>query len=99
MAGPAEEAAKVASGFMTAMSSNPVMLGLVVMNLAMVGMLWFVIKVAQDMRKSEFEMIFAQQKEVQQILTRCIVPNKTGTPPSWLPLIEPWPIQQHQEKQ
>jgi hypothetical protein len=81
---------------MTAMSSNPVMLGLVVMNLAMVGMLWFVIKVAQDMRKSEFEMIFAQQKEVQQILTRCIVPNKTGLPPSWLPLIEPWPIQEKQ---
>jgi len=99
MAGAVEETAKVASGFMTAMSSNPVMLGLVVMNLAMVGMLWFVIKVAQDMRKSEFEMIFAQQKEVQQILTRCIVPNRTGDMPPWLPLIEPWPIQQHQEKQ
>jgi hypothetical protein len=96
MAGAVEEGAKVASGFVTAMSSNPVMLGLVVMNLAMVGMLWFVIKVAQDMRKSEFEMIFVQQKEVQDILTRCIVPNKTGAPPSWLPLIEPWPIQEKQ---
>jgi cytoskeletal protein RodZ len=99
MAGAVEETAKVASGFMTAMSSNPVMLGLVVMNLAMVAMLWFVLRFAQEARKTEFDLIFSSQKEVQQILARCIVPNRTGDMPPWLPSIEPWPIQQHQEKQ
>jgi cytoskeletal protein RodZ len=72
------------------------MLGLVVMNLAMVGMLWFVLRFAQDARKTEFELIFSSQKEVQQILAHCIVPNKTGVPPSWLPLLEPWPVQEKQ---
>jgi hypothetical protein len=93
MAGPAEEAAKVASGFMTAMSANPVMLGMVIVNLAMIGMLWFVLRFAQEARKTEFELIFASQKEVRDILARCIVPNKTGAP-LWLPLIEPWPVRQ-----
>jgi hypothetical protein len=73
--GPVEEAGKVASGFMDAMKSQPVMLGLVVMNLAMVAMLWYTLRFAADARKTEFEMIFMQQREVQQLLSSCIVPK------------------------
>ncbi len=74
--GPIHDAGKAASSFMEAMKSQPVMLGLVVMNLAMVGMLYVVIRFAQDQRRNEFEMIFAQQKEVQQLLSQCVVPQQ-----------------------
>jgi hypothetical protein len=73
--GPVEEAGKVAGGFLDAMKSQPIMLGLVVMNLAMVVMLYVVIRFAQDQRRTEFEMIFTGQREVQQLLSTCIVPQ------------------------
>jgi hypothetical protein len=73
--GPMEEAGKAASGFMDAMKSQPVMLGLVVMNLAMVGMLWYTLRFAGDARKTELGLIFKQQSEVQQLLASCIVPK------------------------
>lgn len=76
--GPAEEAGKAVGSFMDAMKSQPVMLGLVVMNLALVGMLYVVIRFAQTQRETEFKMIFAQQGQVQQLLSQCIIPNKPG---------------------
>ena len=72
--GPVEEAGKVAGGFLDAMKSQPVMLGLVVMNLAMVAMLYVVIRFAQEQRRTEFEMIFSGQREVQALLAACVVP-------------------------
>jgi hypothetical protein len=74
--GPVEKSAEIATGFMDAMKSQPVMLGLVVMNLAMVIMLYVVIRFAQDQRKTEFGMIFAAQRDVQQLLAACVVPPK-----------------------
>ena len=73
--GPLDEAGKAASGFMDAMKSQPVMLGLVVMNLAMVIMLYVVIRYAQDQRRTEFEMIYKSQSEVAQLLARCVIPG------------------------
>jgi hypothetical protein len=73
--GPLDEAGKAASGFVDAMKSQPVMLGLVVMNLAMVVMLYIVLRIASEQRRTEFEMIFKQQGEVQQLLASCIVPK------------------------
>jgi hypothetical protein len=75
--GPLEEAGKVASGFMDVMKSQPIMLGLVVMNLAMVVMLYVVIRFAQVQRNDEFDHIFQQQSEVVKLLSRCVVPEPT----------------------
>jgi hypothetical protein len=72
--GPTE----IATGFMDAMKSQPVMLGLVVMNLTMVGMLYVVIRFAQDQRRNEFDLIFKSQSEVQQLLAQCVIPKGTG---------------------
>ena len=75
--GPVDDAGKVASGFMEAMKSQPIMLGLVIMNLAMVAMLWYALRFAAEARKSELGMIFTQQREVQQLLAAgCAVPEK-----------------------
>jgi len=63
---------------MDAMKSQPVMLGLVVMNLAMVGMLYVVIRFAQDQRRNEFDLIYKSQSEVQRLLAQCVIPKGTG---------------------
>jgi hypothetical protein len=79
MAGPVEEAGKVASGLVTAMGSNPVLLGLVIVILSLIAMVFFTIRAASEARKNEFEMIFTQQKQVQDILSRCVVqPSQRG---------------------
>jgi hypothetical protein len=76
--GPLDEAGKAVGGFMDAMKSQPVMLGLVVMNLAMVFMLYFALTSSLSARKNEFDLIFKQQSEVAQLLARCVVPGKDG---------------------
>jgi hypothetical protein len=78
--GPVEEVGKAASGFMTAMSSQPIMLGMVMIVLALIGMLFMTLRAASEARKNEFELIFRQQKETQDILSRCVVvpPQQRG---------------------
>ena len=79
MAGPVGEAGKVASGLVTAMGSNPVLLGLVIVILSLIAMLFFSLRTASDARKNELELIFTAQKNVQDILSRCIVqPSQRG---------------------
>jgi hypothetical protein len=90
--GAGEEVGKVASGLVTAMGSNPVLLGMVVVVLALIGMLFMTLRTASDLRKEEVRMIFEQQKQVQDILSRCIVPSQQrGDIDGLLPLPIPRP--------
>jgi cytoskeletal protein RodZ len=73
MAGPVEEIGSTTRSFMSAMGSQPVMLGMVIVVLAMIGMLWFTLRFAAEARKNEFEMIFKQQAQVTELLSRCTV--------------------------
>jgi hypothetical protein len=92
--GPVEEVGKAAQGFMTAMTSQPVMLGMVTIVLALIAMLFVTIRAASELRRAEVTMIFEQQKQVQDILSRCIVPQQRGgldllPPLPTLPLLAP----------
>jgi hypothetical protein len=93
--GPVEEVGSTARGFISAMGSNPVMLGMVLVVLALIAMLFVTLRFAAEARKTEFEMIFAQQKEVQSILSRCVVvpaPGPTGAAPFRLQSGESHPV-------
>jgi len=79
--GVSEEVGSTARGFITTMSSQPVMLGMVIVVLAMIAMLWFTLKFAGDARKNEFELIFKQQSEFAQLLARCTVQPQTNVRP------------------
>jgi hypothetical protein len=80
--GISEEVGSTARGFIAAMGSQPIMLGMVIIVMSMIGMLWYSLKYAGDARKNEFELIFRQQSEFMQILSRCIVvpPSKPDAP-------------------
>lgn len=89
-AGITEEVGSTARSFMQSMGSQPVMLGMVIVVLAMIAMLWFALRFAGDARKNEFEMIFKQQSEFAQLLARCTVAQQ---PPFKLQSEESRPVE------
>lgn len=68
--GPVEEAGKVAGGITEALKSVPLALSLVVMNIALLVVLFIVIKYAHDNRRLDREA----EQELQQLLSHCVVP-------------------------
>jgi len=65
-----EEGAKVASGFIEAMKREPLALALVVMNLSLLVLFY----ILMTHREREIELIYADKKEVREMLARCVVP-------------------------
>jgi hypothetical protein len=73
--GPLQEGAKVATGFMTAMKDQPLALALVMCNVLLLALFFYVIQVATSNKAKEFQAIMEQQREVQQLLYNC-TPDK-----------------------
>jgi len=76
--GAAEEAGKIASGFMEAMKSQPLALALVIMNMALLGFFWFILEKVAENHRNDMKLIFDEQKEVRELLTRCIAPKASS---------------------
>lgn len=55
---------KAIGGVVDALKANPLALALVVMNLALLGIVWF-----------ELNLIFTQQREISALLSKCIDPE------------------------
>lgn len=77
MAGVTEEVGATTRSMFDAFKANPVMLGLVLVILAQVGLIFFVAYRSSDFRAREFAMLMSSQSEVQSLLARCVVPEKT----------------------
>jgi len=71
--GPVEEGAKVASGFVDALRSQPVMLGMVVVIGFLIGLLFFVAYKGAETRQRELDKFYSSQKETQELLAKCIM--------------------------
>jgi hypothetical protein len=74
--GPVEEVGKVAGGFMDAMKGQPLSLALVIMNLALLGLFFWIGKTVAATREREIGLLYADQKEIRELLSRCVVPHK-----------------------
>jgi len=74
--GPVEEASKTAGIFMDVMKTQPLALALVVMNVALLAVLWYVATLTNETRKREFDALHAEQKEVRELLSKCVVPTQ-----------------------
>jgi hypothetical protein len=72
--GALEEGAKAAGSFMTIMKEQPLSLALSIMNLALVGLIWWFSQKQVEVRNHDLELYFAHQKETSQLLARCIIP-------------------------
>lgn len=76
--GPLEEGAKVASGFVEAMRGNPLALALVMCNLTLLALFFYVTSYAGDNRAKEFSSIMEMQREVQKLLYNCTPTRPNG---------------------
>lgn len=70
--GAAEEAGKAAGIFMGIFREQPLSLALVIMNILLLALFFYVAQIATANRAHEIQMIFDAQKEVQQLLYNCI---------------------------
>lgn len=76
--GPAEEVGKAAGVFMTVMKDQPLSLALVVMNVLLLGLFFFVIQTATKTRHEEMDRIFVAQSETNKMLYNCVPADKRG---------------------
>jgi hypothetical protein len=70
--GPVEEAGKAAGVFMQIMKDQPLSLALVVMNVMLLGLFFYVIQTATHVRQTEMERIYAAQEKTNQLLYQCV---------------------------
>jgi len=71
--GPVEEGAKVASGVVDALKAQPFALSMVVINAALVGLLFFIGWRTSETRQREVDQFYQSQKETQELLAKCIM--------------------------
>jgi hypothetical protein len=77
--GAIEEGGKAVSGMIEAFKSQPLSLALVLMNLALLALLYYVAITAAATRQREVDLIYKSQEKVQDLLTRCVVPERPRT--------------------
>ena len=70
----AHEAAKAANTFMSSLKEQPLSLALVVMNFALIGFVWMQGTAFNTQRQENVKLFLDVQKEVQKLLSQCIVP-------------------------
>lgn len=75
---PVERSAQVALGFMDSMKTQPLALALVVMNFALIGFIYMQSSQFTTQRKENVELFIKVQTEVQQLLSKCVIPPTGG---------------------
>jgi hypothetical protein len=65
------EGGRAVSGFVDALKSQPLSLALVVMNIGLLGFLYYDGIVAHDERKTEMELLYKNRTEMAELLYRC----------------------------
>ena len=76
MAGPLEESAKVASGIVDALKAQPAVLALTLANFALLAFIFYALHGAAVYRQKLLDQVFDNGQNVQDILSRCVVPEK-----------------------
>lgn len=67
-----EEVAKVVGGFTSIMGGQPLALALVVMNLVLLGYLFYIGSATNADRKSTVDLIISWQKDTDKLLANCV---------------------------
>ena len=86
--GATEEVGRVSNNIVDALKREPLSLALVVMNIALLAFFYFILSSVASQREREVTQLHQEQKEVRDLLARCVVPERRTD------LI---PMQQHEE--
>ena len=84
--GPVEEVGATTRSFFDAMKAQPATLALIVANGAMLVFMFYALNRAAQFRDNLMTQQFTYQREISQLLAKCLVPDKTAIDPSELPI-------------
>ena len=70
--GVGEEVGKATGVFMSIMKDQPLSLALVIMNLILCGLFFYVINTNANVRQKEFDRIYQAQSETNKLLYNCV---------------------------
>lgn len=73
--GVPEEAGATARSFIDALKSSPATLALIVANAAMLVFMFYALSKAAEFRENMLKNQFEYQREVSNLLARCIIPH------------------------
>lgn len=76
MTGAVEGGVQVATGFIDSMKREPLSLALVLMNLCLLLFFYVILVRVADQRKEEIGLLYADKKEVRDLLAKCVVPER-----------------------
>jgi hypothetical protein len=68
MTGPIEEGGKIVGGFIEAMKTQPLSLALVVMNIALILLFYFILATVAEQRRREVQLFYDEAKSVREML-------------------------------
>lgn len=88
--GVGEEVGKTTRGLIDALASQPLSLALVFMNVCLLALFWFIFAKSNDHAQAREQQMFAEQKEVRDLLSRCIVPAMPKEEGSLAPKLIAW---------
>ena len=71
-----EEGAKAVSSFLGAFRNEPLSLALITMNVCLLVFFYILLTTVAKQRESEIGLLYADKREVREMLSRCIVPDK-----------------------
>jgi hypothetical protein len=71
------EAGEAARSFVDALKDQPLSLALVVMNIALIGYLYYDGASNKKLRTDEMALLYRNQRETSQLLARCTLPQGT----------------------
>ena len=78
MTGVVEEGAKIAGTFMDSLKREPLSLALVFMNVALLATFYVILMRVADQRKEEVALMYADKKDVRELLAKCVVPPRSS---------------------
>jgi hypothetical protein len=74
--GVAEEAGQTARSFIDALKTQPAVLALIISNLLLLGFMFYALRAGAQFRQDMIKDNFTYQREISQLLARCVVPEK-----------------------
>ena len=74
-----EGSSKVAVGILDALKREPLSLALVLMNIALLAFFYVLLTSVAKQREREIGLLYADKKEVREMLAKCVVPERRSS--------------------
>lgn len=81
--GIVNQVGKTADSFIDSLKNQPLSLALVAMNLCLLLFFYVILIRVADQRKEEIGLLYADKKEVRELLAKCVVPDRRSGGDEW----------------